>query len=98
MQKKLKTKMKKIFLLPIFLLFSCTARSCFVPTYKQQAAQVMYNAFGTSVVNVTPDQGFKLFGNCYRNSDYVYVYKTLWNKKYILVRYGEVLTYSENEI
>jgi hypothetical protein len=91
--------MKKFFILVIlFSLTSCYARSCYVKPVKQQQAQSMYNAFGTSVISVTPEQGFKLFGDCYRPYDYVYVYKTLWGKKYILARYGEVITYSEEDL
>jgi hypothetical protein len=92
--------MKKNSLLIIFLmLFSCIGTGgmqvCRAPEWKQQEAQRMYNAFGTSYVDMNPDQMWKTFGACYRPGDQAYVYKTLWNKKYILVRYGVVIIFAE---
>ena len=89
---------KEFFLLILFFTSSCYAGYCRVFTYKQQEAQSMYNAFGTSVVDITPEQGSQLFGNCYRDGDTIYVYKTFWGKKYILTHYGEVVTYTENQL
>ena len=89
---------KKILLLILLFTSSCYAGNCVVSSYKQQEAQSMYNAFGTSVIDVTPNQGFQLFGNCYYDGDEVYVYKTFWGKKYILLHHGEVITYSKNQL
>lgn len=92
--------MKKIFLVAIFFLTAaCQAQFCrFVP-HKQEEAQRMYNAFGTKVVSVTPQQGYELFGDCYYElSSTVYVYETLWNKEYILVTSGEVITFTDKQL
>jgi len=57
----------------------------------------MYNAFGTSIVEMDAVRAQKLFGSCYRRGDEIYVYNTLWNKKYVLARYGKAVTYVEDD-
>ena len=57
----------------------------------------MYNAFGTSIVEMGAPRAQKLFGSCYRRGDEVYVYNTLWNKKFVLARYGKAVTYVEDD-
>lgn len=90
--------MKKIFSLAILLMLTSCYGVCRVGTYTQQRAQSMYNALDTSIArDITPDQGYKLFGGCYTYGDYIYVYTTFWGKKYILVHRGEVITYADEE-
>ena len=92
--------MKKIFLLPILLLItSCQGINgyCDVTQWKQQEAQSMYNSFGTTLFEMTPEEASKTFGSCYYKGDDIYVYKTLWGKKFILARYGKAVTYVEGD-
>ena len=55
----------------------------------------MYNAFGTSIINMEHERAEKIFGCNYRRGDDIYVYKTFWGEKYILTRYSTVITYEE---
>lgn len=90
--------MKKISLLLICLfLTSCYINGyCDVSEWKQREAQSMYNDFGTSIAEMDRGKMEKIFGACYRVGDQVYSYNTLWNKKYILVRYDKAVTYIED--
>jgi hypothetical protein len=90
--------MKKFFLAILFsgILFSLS--SCIMPCQqtnliKQQEAQSMYNAFGTSVAKMSPQEAQGLFGCYYRSGDDVYIYSTLWGEKFILARRGQAITY-----
>ena len=86
----------KIFLAGIFLLtVSCESMMCMPESPKTQYdAQLMYNTFGTVLAqNIDAKKAAKMFGCHYRTGDSVYVYTTFWDKKYILVRRREVLTY-----
>ncbi len=67
--------------------------------FKAQEAQSMYNAFGTVLARgITPEEGRKMFGCHYRPAtDEIYSYKTFWGKKFILVRYGNPLTYYDGD-
>lgn len=95
--------MKKIFLLTAFcLVSSCYGElnsiGCGYPSaYKTEEAKSMYNTFGTSIVDMTPQRARQIFGCYYNNGDKVYVYKTFWGEKFILVRYGKPITYYENQ-
>ena len=93
--------MKKLLLLPILLvLAACDARfyGCKpVSALRQQEAQSMYNAFGTSIIEMKQERAEKIFGCNYRRGDDIYVYKTFWGEKYILTRYSTVITYEEEE-
>ena len=91
--------MKKIlFLSSLFLTSSCVNMEyCNTTEWKKQEAQSMYNAFGTSIVEMDATRSQKLFGGCYRRGDEVYVYNTLWNKKFVLARYGKAVTYVEDD-
>lgn len=92
--------MKKFLSIAILLILnSCYYGGfCRVAPTTQESAQMMYNAFDTKIAkNITPEQAYKMFGGCYTRGDYVYVYPTFWNKKYVLVHRGEVITYAEEE-
>ena len=63
---------------------------------KQYDAQSMYNTFGTSLAReISDEKAEQMFGCHYRDGDDVYLYKTFWNKKYILVRDAKAITYVE---
>jgi hypothetical protein len=57
----------------------------------------MYNAFGTSIVDMDSSTAAELFGKCYYRGDDVYIYKTLWGNKYVLARDGKAVTYIEGD-
>jgi hypothetical protein len=82
-----------------FLTISCSESFyyyCKRPTpVEQQRAQAMYNAFGTSLIEMDDARARKLFGCNYRSSDDVYVYKTLFGEKYVLARYGTAVMAAE---
>ncbi len=65
--------------------------------YDRNSAQSYYNSFGTSKAYISKDKAKSLFGCNYRWTDVVYVYSTLFGKKYILVRHGEVITYADDQ-
>lgn len=91
----------KIKFLAIFLLLTSCVQSyggvgCMrVSATKQQRAQAMYNTFGTVLEHKTLAEGREIFGCHFWDTDYIYSYSTLWGKKYILVRHGEVITYAD---
>ncbi len=91
--------MKKLYFLAVILIFtSCKGMEyCDSTEWKQQEAQSMYNTFGTLIVEMNASDAQKIFGSCYRQGDDIYVYNTLWSKKYILARYGKAVTYVEDK-
>jgi len=90
---------KNFFILACFLLFSCETMTC--PPESQSkinSAQSMYNSFGTFLArDVSNERAAQMFGCHYKDGDDVYLYKTLWNKKYILVRDGVAISYVEEK-
>jgi hypothetical protein len=96
--------MKKLILLAIiFLTSSCQGLST-MGCYERSARKInyakeMYNTWGTALVSdMTPQRADKMFGCYYRAGDRVYSYKTLWGEKFILVRYGDPLTYYDGPL
>lgn len=95
--------MRKLLLLPFLLLIpSCIDSEgfgCAYPSYyKRTTAQTYYDTFGTVLADDAEEKEAKpLFGCHYHRSDRIFVYKTLWSKKYILVRYGSVITFVEGK-
>lgn len=88
--------MKKFSFLILFILASCrNLPCCEVSEWKQEEAQKMYENFGAFLSDISVSDARKIFGNCYKLGDEVYVYNNLWSKKYILVRYSRAVTYEE---
>jgi hypothetical protein len=87
--------MKNIFLLAALLILASCHPACEKNEIKQMEAQAMYNAFGTSIVrDMTNERAREIFGCYYQDGDQVYVYKTLWGEKYILMHLGQAVTYA----
>lgn len=95
--------MRKFLLLPLLLLIpSCIDSEgfgCAYPSYySRTTAQSYYDTFGTVLADDAEEkEAIPLFGCHYHKGDRVYVYKTFWGKKYILVRYGRVITFEEKK-
>ncbi|MBM3580332.1 MAG: hypothetical protein FJX34_06145 [Alphaproteobacteria bacterium] len=92
--------MKKIFFLLPLLLSSCVGfdrMTCMRPSeYDVNTAQSYYDSFGAVLVsNQEHERLRKKFICNYRAGDQIYIYQTFFNKKYILVRYGQAITYIE---
>ena len=95
--------MRKMVLLPLLLLIPACIDSegfgCAYPSYySKTTAQTYYDTFGTVLANDAEEKEAKiLFGCHYHTGDYIYVYKTFFGKKYILVRYGKAITFEEGK-
>ena len=94
--------MKKLSLILLLLSSSCAninGISCSAPSeYDQNIAQSYYESFGNSRERMSEEKARKLFGCNYRKyTDSIYSYKTLWGKKFILVRYDKAVTYVEEK-
>ena len=89
----------KLFIIVSFLFLTCCQGACFVePKYTEEANR-LYHMLGTYRVWLSDDEAYKIFGACYRKrSDFIYVSKNLYKKKYILVRFGEAITYEDENI
>jgi hypothetical protein len=92
--------MKKFVLILFFFITSCysiNGTRCNTPSeYDQNLAQNYYDSFGVFRAHLTEEKARKLFGcNFHKTTDYIYSYSTLWGKKFILVRYGKVITWAE---
>lgn len=98
----LKNKMKRIVLVFFLLLGSCSfsGMSCIPPSeYYKNQAQSYYDSFSSYRV-IDPQLHSRLrkieeFKCYYRAGDQFYAYKTFFDTKYILVRYGTAITYIE---
>ncbi|MBP7709725.1 MAG: hypothetical protein KA100_01475 [Rickettsiales bacterium] len=93
--------MKKFALILLFFVGSCQSlkkNDCPSPTeYDHNLAQNYYDGFGVSRAHLTNEKAGRLFGcNFHKGSDHVYSYNSAWGKKFILVRGGKVITWSEN--
>lgn len=71
--------------------------ACMRPSeYDVNTAQSYYKSFGAVLVsNQEHERLRKKFICDYRAGDLIYVYSTFFDKKYILVRYGQAITYLE---
>ncbi len=93
-------KMKKLLLTAFLFISSCVGMNgfgCLGPSdYDRNTAQEYYDTIGTSLVSdALHNKVRKKFSCYYRAGDKIYAYKTLWGVKYILVRYGQAITYVE---
>lgn len=81
----------------LLFLTSCQGM-CFIEPKYAEEAQRLYEMTGTYRVWLSYDEAYKIFGACYRRSDTIFVSKNLYKKKYILVRFGEPITYQDENI
>ncbi len=99
--------MKIIFLRFFFLGFFFLVSACYsidgydcspISEYTRNQAESYYNSFGVFKERMSEAKAKKLFG-CHFNkkTDSIYYYKTLWDKKLILVRYGKAVTWAEDD-
>ena len=67
------------------------------PQYVVDEAQEYYNDWTTAKVDKLPKEKVRrMFGCLYQRGDEIFLHKTFFRKKYILVRYGKAVTfYSE---
>lgn len=87
--------MKKYFFLLICLLCSNCAGMCFVNAEDTKEAKRMYDSYGTYLAQISEQEKKDLFGECYDpRTDRIFIYSTLYSKKYILERVGEPFTYA----
>ncbi len=97
MNEKISLKSFLIFL-SFFATTSCISSGiCWVePSFKEEAER-LYNSVGAYKIKVSNEEGRKLFGNCYRSIDRVFVFQNIYRKKYILIKNGEPFTYVEED-
>lgn len=82
----------------IFLLLLTSCRGiCFVEPKHTEEARRLYEMLGTYRVRLTYDEAKQIFGACYRKSDAIFVSQNMYKKKYILVRFGEPITYQDED-
>ena len=66
------------------------------PKYTEEAER-LYNMLGTYRVWLSYEEAHKIFGDCYRSTDMIFVSQNIFKKKYILVRFGEPITYADED-
>ncbi len=83
----------------VVLLFlnSCAGFCHIEPSYAIEAKR-LYEMIGTYRIYLSDDEARKIFGNCYRSSDKIFISQNIYKKKYILVRYGEPITYEDENV
>jgi hypothetical protein len=96
------TKSKFLFIGFFLLLSACEGFDkfgCFAPTnYDKNLAEEYYQTLGTSLLDEDSKKFKKIkkkFFCYYKKGDKIYVYKTFFGEKYILVRRGAAITYVE---
>lgn len=84
-----------LFLL-LFSLSSCYGMCHIEPKYTEEAHR-LYSMLGTYRVWLNYEEAYEIFGDCYRQTDMIFVSQNIFKKKYILVRFGEPITYAEED-
>jgi hypothetical protein len=88
-------KKSKFFIIVIFLLSSCHGVCYIEPKYSIEAKR-LYESMGAYRSWMSDEEAIKIFGDCYRKTDIIYISQSFFGKKYILVRYGEPITYESD--
>lgn len=91
-------KIKKILFLVILLSLNSCYGMCFIePKFTEEAVR-LYNLPTTRRVWLSYDEARKIFGDCYRSTDRIFVADNIYKRKYILVRFGEPITYEDEKV
>jgi hypothetical protein len=86
------------FSLLIFLSLNSCSGFCRIESGFEIEAKRLYEMIGTYRANIDNEQAKKIFGNCYRSTDKIFISQNIFKKKYILVRYGEPITYEDEDV
>ena len=81
----------------LLFLNSCVGFCHIEPSYAVEAKR-LYEMIGTHRAYLSNEEAIKIFGNCYRSTDKIFISQNIYKKKYILVRFGEPITYEDENI
>jgi hypothetical protein len=81
----------------LLIIISSCHGICYIEPKHTQEAERLYNSIETYRIYPTYQEAYDIFGDCYRSTDKVFVYQSIFKKKYILVRFGEPITYQDQD-